>query len=186
MKIMVVTGSPNKDGLTAACGEQARAGATTAGAEVIELNLNEMSIGMCHACNRGWGPCRDMHTCQTTDDFEKFHALMKEMDGFIIVTPVYWGDMSESMKAFCDRVRRCEALKKEDQYIMGKPFICIAAAGGTGNGCISCLTTMERFLDHVKALKYDFINITRRNRKYKLKTIYQAARSMAESLQSDK
>jgi len=60
--------------------------------------------------------------------------------------------------------------------------ICVAAAGGTGNGLISCLATMERFVDHVKGKKYDFIGVTRKSKAYKLKAIYEAAKSMAESL----
>ena len=182
MKVLIVTSSPNKDGLTAACGEQARAGILDSGAVAKVVSLNESKIGMCRACNKGWGSCFDKHSCQTGDGFQALHSEMKDMDAFILVTPVYWGDMSESAKAFVDRVRRCEGLKKEDQFIAGKPVICVAAAGGTGNGLISCLATMERFVDHVKGKKYDFIGVTRKSKAYKLKAIYEAAKSMAESL----
>lgn len=181
MKIMVITGSPNKDGLTAACGEQARLGAEASGAEVTKVCLNDLHIGRCCACNNGWGTCRDRHVCQIEDDFQKLHAGMKEMDGFIMVTPVYWWDMSESTKAFIDRLRRCEAMKREDQFIAGKPVISVAAAGGSGNGCLSCLTALEKFVDHLKGIKFDFIGVTRKNKDYKLKTIFQAAGAMAQS-----
>lgn len=181
MKLMVITGSPNKNGLTAACGEQALLGAKASGAEVTMVCLNDLNIGLCRACNNnGWGPCWDKHICQFEDHFQKIHADMKEMDGFILVTPVYWLDMSESTKAFLDRLRRCEALKREDKFIAGKPVICVAAAGGSGNGCIPCLTTMEKYVEHTRGVKFDFIGVTRRNRDYKLKTIYEAARTMAE------
>jgi multimeric flavodoxin WrbA len=186
MKIMIITSSPNKDGLTAACGEQARQGCMDSGAEAIVTRLNDLNIGMCHACDNGWGPCKDKHTCQIEDDFQKLHLKMKEMDAFVFVTPVYWWDMSESAKAFFDRVRRCEARKSEDQYITGKPVISIAAAGGTGNGIISCLSTMEKFVDHLKGIKYDFIGVTRRNKEYKLRAIYEAAKSMGDFLKEDK
>ena len=116
------------------------------------------------------------------DDFQKLHAQMSEADGYIIITPVYWHDMSESLKAFIDRIRRCEASKGEKNSLAGKPFICIAAPGGTGNGCVSCLASFERFVDHIKGIKYDFIGITRRNRDYKLTTIREAAESMVISL----
>ncbi|HBV98591.1 MAG: iron-sulfur protein [Peptococcaceae bacterium BICA1-7] len=182
MKIMVITGSPNKEGLTADCGNQARLGAEASGAEVTSVCLNDLNIGRCRACNNGWGTCRDRHVCQVEDDFQKLHAGLKEIDGFILVTPVYWWDMSESVKAFVDRLRRCEALKGEDQFIGGKPVISVAAAGGTGNGCISCLTALEKFVDHVKGIKFDFIGVTRRNKDYKLKTIFDAGGTMAESL----
>jgi multimeric flavodoxin WrbA len=178
MKVIIITGSPNREGLTAACGEQARQGAVSAGAEATVIRLNDLSVGMCHACDEGWGTCKEKHHCQLVDDFQKLHTTLRDIDGFIFVTPVYWADMSESTKAFIDRLRRCEAFKQKDQYLSGKPIICVAAAGGSGNGCVSCLATMEKFVDHVKGIKFDFLGITKRNKEYKLKTIYEASKQM--------
>ncbi|MCB2293881.1 flavodoxin family protein [Clostridium algoriphilum] len=182
MKIMILTSSPNNDGLTAACGEEAKIGAEMSSAIAQIINLNTLNIPSCHACGSGWGTCLNKHTCQVEDDFQKLHAKVTEADAYIIITPVYWGDMSESLKAFIDRLRRCEASNGEKNNLFGKPFICVAAPGGTGNGCISCLATFERFVDHVKGVKYDFIGVTRKNKDYKLTTIREAAKSMAESL----
>ncbi len=184
MKIMIITGSPNRDGLTASCGEQARLGAMAGGVETAITGLNDLTISACHACGEGWGSCRDQHVCGTKDDFQKLYAALPNCDGFVLITPVYWSDMSESMKTFTDRLRRCEAFKKDDPFISGKPVICVAAAGGSGNGCIACLANMERFVDHLKGVKYDLIGITRRNKEYKLKAIYEAARQMTVNLQA--
>ncbi len=180
MRIMIISSSPNKDGLTAACEEQARLGVTEAGAEAAVVRLNDQNIGKCHACDNGWGTCLKKNTCQVTDDFQEYHALMKDMDGFIFITPVYWGDMSESVKAFFDRVRRCEGFKKENQFLLGKPVICVAAAGGSGRGCLSCLTQFERFIEHMRAKLVDIVGITRWSREYKLKDIYNASAHLAK------
>lgn len=182
MTIMILTSSPNNDGLTAACGEEAKLGVEMSSVHASIINLNTLDISSCHACGNGWGTCHDKHTCQVEDDFQKLHAAMAEADGYIIITPVYWHDMSESLKVFIDRLRRCEASKGEKNNLAGKPFICVAAPGGSGNGCISCLASFERFVDHIKGVKYDFIGVTRRNREYKLTTIREAANSMAKSL----
>jgi multimeric flavodoxin WrbA len=185
MKVIVISSSPNSDGLTAKCVEQALKGAKEAGAEVDHVLLNSLDIGKCMACNRGWGTCRDEHFCQVEDDYQKVHKTMAEMDGYIIITPVYWGDMSESAKAFLDRLRRCEATKartNDATLMQGKPVLCVAAAGGTGNGLISCLGTMERFVDHLKGIKFDFISVTQRSKAYKLGTIKDAAEKMVESM----
>ena len=186
MKIIIISSSPNADGLTAKCAEQALQGAKKAGAETIHVRLNSLDIGKCMACNNGWGTCREQHYCQVEDDFQKTHNIMAEMDGFIIITPVYWWDMSESAKAFLDRLRRCEAMKarmNNTTLMQGKPVLCVAAAGGSGNGLISCLSTMERFVDHMKGIKFDFIGVTQRSRAYKLPTINDAAEKLAESIQ---
>lgn len=178
MKVIILTSSPNSSGLTAACGEAAKAGALKAGAEVSIVSLNKLSIGSCHSCGNGWGPCRDEHECQVKDDFQELHDKITSADAFILVTPVYWGDISESLKAFLDRIRRCEAWKKEDSLFYNKPVICVAAAGGSGNGTLSCLSSLERFCLHVGAERFDFVSITRKTREFKLETIKDSAREM--------
>lgn len=178
MNVMIFTSSPNTDGLTAACADAAQKGAETAGAHVEMINLNKHRLGHCKACGNGWGSCRNEHECQVQDDFQGLHSGMLGMDAFILITPVYWGDMSESAKAFFDRLRRCEALKNDKNILEGKPVIAVAAAGGSGNGLISCLSTMERFFMQVKADKFDLIGVTQKNRGYKLETLLNATQAM--------
>ena len=127
MKIMIISSSPNTDGLTAACVHAAQLGVEKEGFETIQIRLNDLNIGRCHACGNGWGTCLDRHECQVLDDFQKLHQSMADIDGYIIITPVYWGEMSESAKAFFDRLRRCEATKRDKNYIEGKPIIAVAA-----------------------------------------------------------
>lgn len=184
MNVMIFTSSPNIDGLTAACGNAAKAGVEEAGAHVVMVSLNRHKIGSCHACGNGWGTCRNEHKCQVQDAFQGLHASMAEMDAFIMITPVYFGEMSESAKTFTDRLRRCEAMKKEKTIFEGKPFLAVAAAGGSGNGLISCLTSMERLLMHVRADKFDFIGVTQKNKGYKLDAIHKAGREMVSVLTS--
>ena len=181
MKITILTSSPNKDGLTAACAQNANEGAALTGAEVSIICLNDLNIPSCSACGDGWGTCRKEHICQVKDDFQKTHASLKDSDALIIITPVYWGEPSESAKNFLDRLRRCEAMKGDKNIIAGKPIICVAAAGGSGNGTISCLESLERFVNHLKGTKYDFISITQRTKTYKLNTIKEATSSMCNN-----
>ena len=157
-------------------------GAIINGVEVSLISLNDLNIPSCSACNNGWGSCLNEHICQVKDDFQETHASLKDSNGLIIITPVYWGELSESAKNFLDRLRRCKAMNGDKNIIAGKPIICVAAAGGSGNGTISCLESMERFVNHLRGTKYDFISITQRTREYKLKTIKEAASSLCKSL----
>ncbi|WP_026882216.1 flavodoxin family protein [Clostridium akagii] len=182
MKITIITSSPNKDGLTAACGKHAKDGAILSGAEVSLISLNDLNIPSCNACDNGWGTCISDHICQVKDDFQEVHASLKDSDGLIIISPVYWGDLSESAKNFLDRLRRCEAFSGDTNILAGKPIISVAAAGGTGNGTVSCLDTMNKFVTHLRAIKHDFISITQKTRDYKLNTIKEAASSLCTSL----
>lgn len=182
MNIIVIASSPNKDGLTAACAAAAIEGVKQAGGIAEEVRLNDLQIGMCEACDNGWGTCRQDHECQVVDDFQALHARVRKADALVIVSPVYWGEMSESAKAFTDRLRRCEATLRDESHLSGKPVVTVAAAGGSGGGMITCLLSMERWIDHIRARKFDLIPVNRWSREYKLVAIQEAARTMAEEL----
>jgi multimeric flavodoxin WrbA len=180
MNVAVIGSSPNNDGLTAACMAAAVEGIRRAGGQAREIWLNDLNVGMCEACDNGWGTCRRDHECQVEDDFQALHAHVVQADACVLVTPVYWGEMSESAKAFTDRFRRCEATRGEESGMSGKPIIAVAAAGGSGNGMITCLLSMERWIDHVRARKFDLIPVNRWSREYKLVAIREAALAMVQ------
>jgi multimeric flavodoxin WrbA len=178
MKVLVIHSSPNLDGLTAACSAAAAEGARAAGAEVAEIRLNDLAIGSCEACGDAWGTCRSIHECQVEDDFQTLHAQTCAADALILVTPVYWGEMSESAKAFTDRLRRCEATQGERSCLASKPVLAVAAAGGSGGGMITCLASMERWIQHVRARIWDLLPVNRWSRAYKIEAIRAAAEAM--------
>lgn len=179
-RIAVITCSPNKDGLTAACGRAVQDGSAGAGATVDLIDLNSYNVGRCRACGTGYGTCRTKHRCQVEDDFQALHERLNGADAYAVVTPVYWGDLSESAKAFLDRVRRCEATSREAGRLAGKPCIGVAAAGGSGAGTITCLFNMQQVFNHVRSEIFDLITITRKSRAYKLQAIEAAAKAMVE------
>ena len=181
MKILVITASPNKDGLTSACASAVADGIRAAGSEPEEIRLNDMKIDKCHACNNGWGTCLTEHRCQEEDDFQGLHVRMTQADGYVLVTPVYWGEMSESAKAFTDRLRRCEATQEEGKStLFNKPVIAVAAAGGSGRGMITCLLGMERWIQHVQGRVFDLVPVNRWRREYKLNAIRAAGNAMID------
>ncbi len=180
MNVIVIHSSPNTDGLTAACAAAAVQGVHLGGGQAEEVQLNGLDVGRCYACNDGWGTCRTAHECQVQDDFQALHDRILQADALVLVTPVYWGDLSESAKSLTDRLRRCEATLGEDSRLKGKPVIAVAAAGGGGGGAISCLLNMERWIQHVRARAFDLLPVHRWSRLYKLDTIREAARAMVE------
>lgn len=178
MQVLVFSASPNTDGLTAACANAAIEGVQKGGSTATSIRLNDHDVGRCDACDDGWGTCRNDHWCQVEDGFQALHEQVRNADAYILVTPVYWGDLSESAKAFTDRLRRCEATRGQESALANKPVICVAAAGSSGNGMITCLHSMERWVEHVRARKWDFLPVNRWNRDYKLATIRAAAQAL--------
>ena len=175
MKILILSGSPNRDGLTAACAESAQAGCQSAGLPSEHIFLKDFNIGLCKACGNGWGTCREQFRCQVKDGFQTIHEKIRNADALILVTPVYWGEMSEVCKAMTDRFRRCEAEFKGGTGLKGKPILTVAAAGGSGGGVTSCMSQMERFIQHTGGIRYNFIPVTRRTREAGLKHIQETA-----------
>jgi len=179
MNVLIISASPNTDGLTAACAAAAAQGVAAAGGQAEEVRLNDLDVGLCHACGNGWGACRSEHDCQVLDDFQALHERVRQADAYILVSPVYFGELSESAKAFADRLRRCEATRGDASSLANKPVVVVAAAGGGGGGAITCLLSAERWVQHVRARVFDLIPITRWTRTHKLTTIQEAARAMA-------
>lgn len=185
MDVLILQSSPNLDGLTAACARAAAAGAHSAGAQVEDVRLNDLEILPCQACGSGWGSCLPSHGCQVIDDFQLLHARVLQADALFLVTPVYWGEMSEVAKSFMDRLRRCEATNREASPLKGKPLLAVAAAGGSGNGTVSCLAAIERWAQHTGMHIWDLIAVRRWSRDYQLEAISAAALACAGSLESN-
>ena len=180
MKVLVVTSTPNKEGLTAACGESARQGVVDGRSRARVINLNESRIERCAVCANGWGTCLTEHKCVLKDDFEEMRGVFEAADAYALITPVYFGEPSEPFKAFFDRLRRCEATKqdKSTSILAGKPAVAVAAAGGSGNGAVACLSAMERLLKQLGAAPFDLVAITQKTREYQLETIHDALSAM--------
>ena len=84
---------------------------------------------------------------RSNDNFNEIYEYMSNFDAYIFITPVYFWEMSESAKTFFDRLKRCDAFN-DDSKIKGKKIVCIACAGGSGNGTEETLKSFD-ILDHV-------------------------------------
>ena len=171
---LIITSSPNTDGLTAACGQAMFDGISSAGGAAEIIDISKGKLEPCRICGDGWGTCRGSATCVIDDMLSGMQKQIRDSEGVILVTPVYWGQPSERMKYFLDRFRRCEAFNDVGSAANGKLISLIAAAGGSGNGTATCLTEMETWCRHVGAIPIERIGVTRFNRAPMLETIRDA------------
>lgn len=176
---LIVSASPNTDGLTASCAAAALAGFLDTGSDAQHIDLCKLELGVCQQCGQGWGTCLHEHECSLDDQLRMVYDAISAAEGLVIVTPVYYGEMSERAKAVFDRLRRCETMKGENSILLQKPVIAIAAAGGTGGGITSCLSSMERLIQHMRGQVFDLIGVTQRSKGYMVDAIQAAASSMA-------
>ncbi|MCQ2536754.1 MAG: flavodoxin family protein [Lachnospiraceae bacterium] len=182
MKVAIIWSSPNKDGLTNRAAMQMKRGLEKTGVEVEEIVLNKKKIEACKACGNGWGKCRENGMCILPDDFANVYESLKNADGIVFVSAVYWSEMTECMKAFIDRLRRCEAT--HNHFLAEKRCMLVACAGGTGRGTIECLKQMEQALVHMSMRAYDRIPVNRFNSEYMLDALEKAGEVYADKLEN--
>lgn len=175
---IIITASPNKDGLTAACGKAAYDGILSAGGKAEIIDISDLKLQPCRICGNGWGQCRNTGRCIIEDDLAQIQDKIKESEGLFLITPVYWWQPSERMKYFCDRYRRCEAFREGGSWIKGKPVNLVAAAGGSGNGTSHCLMELETWCRHVQAVPRERIGINKFKRSLELPVIEDAGARM--------
>lgn len=104
-KIIILKGSPRKNGNSALLAEKIREGAQNKGASVEMFFLHGMNIGMCTACDS----CREKSekNCIIDDDMQILYPKLRKADALVIASPVYWFTVSGQTKVFMDR---CYAL----------------------------------------------------------------------------
>lgn len=167
---------PNKMGLTFACVQECKNELEKLGYETEHICINKKNIKRCLACGeRGWGICLEEHKCIINDDFNEIYDSMSKFDAYIFITPVYFWEMSETAKTFFDRLKRCDAFN-DDSKIKDKKIVCIACAGGSGNGTEETLKSFD-ILDHfLKTKMFARLPVTKVNFEEQKKAIKQVMR----------
>lgn len=181
MKVLILSGTPKNEGNTIDCINAFCEGVKETSCEFEIVSLAKINLKRCSVCNDGWGTCLKEGSCIIKDDdFEQIQEKMNKSDLIAYITPVYWSEVSEPMKIFMDRYRRCEAFKKDGPGIATKPVVIVAIAGGSGNGVVNTCRQLEQFNNNLKANVQDFIGVNRFNREYKLKAIKECAKTLCE------
>jgi multimeric flavodoxin WrbA len=178
MYMIILSGNPKKDGLCQTMIDAVREGAEEGGATVKEIRLADLDLIRCQVCNDGWGTCLAQARCQFGDD--GLDDLMKELvsaDVLVLATPVYWGEMSETLKCCLDRLRRC--IRGADGLLSGRQALIVATPGGSGNGQLTCFEQMDRFCRHTGLVIFDYIGANRWTVDYHRRTARSAAFSLA-------
>jgi multimeric flavodoxin WrbA len=178
MKCLAIQSSPNTDGLTASSAQAVLNGFKAEGGDVELIHLNQMDIGPCLACEKGWGTCRN-GDCIQDDNLDLLRGKIAEADVLVFATPVYFHDLSESAKRFLDRLRRMEAFSGRDTCV-GTRALGVAAAGGSGNGAARALYNLEDYLKRLGLEIVDLVTLTRFSKDHKLPMLEYAGRRLAQ------
>ena len=116
--MLVVLGSPRKNGNSTILANKLVEGATEAGADVETIFLQGLKIAPCNACDA----CRKNPKvgCAIKDDMIPIYKKIERADAIVLASPVYWFNMSAQLKTFIDRTY---AMEKDGKYgFSGKVF----------------------------------------------------------------
>ncbi len=99
MKILVITGSPRKNGNSNTLADSFVKGATEAGHEVVRFDAAFKEVHPCVGCNH----CGMNGPCVFQDDFEFIRKHIVDADMVVFATPMYYFGISAQIKAVIDR-----------------------------------------------------------------------------------
>ncbi|MDD1713101.1 MAG: flavodoxin family protein [Methanoregulaceae archaeon] len=101
-KALIVIGSPRKKGSTAILAAEAARALSDQGVETTTLFLNDLKMKGCQACY--WCKKNNVAECAVKDDMQIIHQLIKECDGIIVASPIYFAGVSAQTKTWLDRL----------------------------------------------------------------------------------
>jgi multimeric flavodoxin WrbA len=100
MKVLLVNGSPHKEGCTyTALSEVARV-LSDEGVDSDIIHIGAEPIAGCRGC----GVCKERGKCVIDDDVNLFVEQAREADGFVFGTPVHFAAATGALTTFLDRV----------------------------------------------------------------------------------
>ena len=181
MHVLIISGSRNPDGQTARALGALLLGVQDAGGTGETIFLPALDIRLCRQCDSsGWGKCMSEHKCVIKDDFAAVVRKLTAADVAVFATPVYFGDLSESLRAFLDRLRRCWWDAAAPEGGAGKPAIGICVAGGGGGGAPSCVSRLQGILDTCGFDVIDIVPVRRQNLDEKCRALRDTGRWIAQ------
>ncbi len=100
MKIVIVNGSPRKNGATAKVLEQISYNLSHfSDVEIKHYHISDFQLNFCKGCCK----CFESGKCIMDDDIEKLSNQIADADGLIIGSPVYASNVSAQLKLLIDR-----------------------------------------------------------------------------------
>ena len=124
MKVLLINGSPKKNGCTYTALKEAADELVRNGIEAEILHIGNKPIASCLGC----GACRKTGRCVQDDIVNETLDKFKEADGYIFGTPVHYASASGGITAFLDRV-----FYTSSKYFADKPGAAVVSCRRAGS-----------------------------------------------------
>lgn len=143
-RLLILIGSPRKQGNSAFLAGTAARSARAAGADVKQVFLHDLRILPCTGC----AVCRSGidAPCILDDDMSSLHAELRRADAILIATPIYSYDMTAQTKLLMDRLYALGS-DAEGNALAGKRFGFLVVYGDRDPFNSGAATAMRCFHD---------------------------------------
>ena len=128
MKVLLVNGSPHKEGCTYAALKEVEKTLNEEGIETEIFWIENKPIGGCIAC---YG-CVKKGNCVFDDTVNKFVEKAKDADGFVFGTPVHYAGATGNITSFLDRAFYSASCSGHGDYFKFKPASTVISARRSG------------------------------------------------------
>ncbi len=108
-----IAGSPRRGGNTDLLLAEVMKGATSRGAEVKTIVLNDLKIAPCQHCDA----CLEAGRCKVEDDMQMVYRELENADRIVLASPIQFMGVTAQMKAMIDRCQSLWARK----YVLKLP-----------------------------------------------------------------
>ncbi|MGL4790144.1 MAG: flavodoxin family protein, partial [Anaerotignaceae bacterium] len=127
MKVLLVNGSPNKEGCTYTALEAVAEELNKNNIETDIFWLGKKPLSGCIACK----VCSEKKVCVFDDAVNEFLSIATDFDGFIFGTPVHYAGASGAITSFMDRVFYADANGGGNRFYL-KPAATVISARRAG------------------------------------------------------
>lgn len=127
MKVLLVNGSPHKEGCTYTALQEVSKQLNQEGIETEIFWIGKKAMSGCIACKT----CVTKHACVFDDKVNEFLDIAGDFDGFVFGTPVHWAGATGSMTSFLDRVFYTDFCGGRNNFYL-KPAAAIMSARRAG------------------------------------------------------
>ena len=112
MKILVLNGSPTRNGNTVALVNAFKEGAESKGHEVTVLNIAHKKVNGCLSC----GYCKGAGNgkCAQKDDMQEIYPYLMEAEMIVLASPIYYFTMSAQLQSVIQRFLPLSILLKQN------------------------------------------------------------------------
>jgi multimeric flavodoxin WrbA len=145
--ILILKGSPRKNGNSATLADRLAEGARETGARVEEVLLDRMKIRPCNNCDL----CQEKgEGCVVKDDMQTIYPKLLAADAIVIASPIYYFTFNAQVKLCIDRWYALES--SNGNALRGKQVGILLTFGDTDihtSGGINAIHTFESIFHYI-------------------------------------